>query len=357
MLRLRPLLLTLGSLVLTALANGQGFNIDVGPNLILWPAPSSSYGAAAGQTGHWNEVKNPFAGDTLLDLSAGLSGVTLASNVSSSFSYPFGTFGPDDDAFTSDGQAISYFGPAAVWTFAGLADGQYDVYTYAWDPANSGALSDVTIVGLPASTQTVGGIWGGTPHVPGVTYARHSITVSGGTFAVEVYGNSSGVSATVLGFQVVPAANYTTICFGDGSGTACPCGNFGALDEGCRNSSGSGASLSASGSSSVGSDDLTLQLTQGPGNVPAIVFAGTTQVNGGAGAVFGDGLLCAGGMIQRLGVKFLSGGAATWGPGLAPQGGWGAGDTRVLQGWYRDVSGPCNGQFNTSHALAVTFQP
>lgn len=150
----------------------------------------------------------------------------------------------------------------------------------------------------------------------------------------------------------------TPYCAGDGTGIACACGNVGGAGEGCRNSSGSGALLTASGSASVGSDDLSLELTQGPSNVPGIVFLGTTQANGGAGALFGDGILCAGGAIQRLGVVFLdSNGAGTWGPGLAPMGGYVAGDTRHFQGWFRDLSGPCGQGFNTSHALSLTFQP
>lgn len=349
----------LAPVVLASLAGAQAFNIDVGPNLILWPEPSPAYGAAAGQTGVWNPVKDPFGGDTLLDLLGGASGVSVSSNISSSFSWPFGTFGADDDAFTSDGQAISYFGPPAEWTFTGLADGQYDVYTYAWSPENTGALSDVTIVGQPASTQTVGGIWSGSPHVFGVTYAKHSITVSGGTFGVEVYGNTMPTSATVLGFQIVPAANYVTFCFGDGSGAACPCGNFGTSGTGCANSTGNGALLSVSGSNSVGADDITFSVTGGPAGVPGIVFTGTLTAGGGLGTPFGDGLLCASGAIQRLNVEFLDGaGAATWGPGLQPQGGWLPSDTRHVQAWYRNTAGsPCGGDFNTSQAVTITFGP
>ena len=352
-------LLALSPLLLASVAQGQAFNIDVGPNLILWPAPSSTYGAAAGQPGVWNEVKNPFAGDTLFDLGGGLSGVTLSSNVSSSFSYPFGTLGADDDAFTSDGQAISYFGPAAVWTFSGLTDGQYNLYTYCWDPANSGTLTDVTISGFPASTQSVGGIWNGSPHVLGVTYALHSVSVVGGTLAVEAYGNSSGDSGTVLGFQLTPASIFTSYCFGDGSATPCPCGNGGAAGEGCRNSGGTGASLAALGSSSVGADNLILSMTGAQGVTAALLFAGTDQVNGGLGFLFGDGLRCAGGSVTRLGVKLSSAvGAASWGPGLAGPGGWAASETRYFQAWYRDVTGsPCGGMFNLTQGVGMTFQP
>ncbi len=151
----------------------------------------------------------------------------------------------------------------------------------------------------------------------------------------------------------------TALCFGDGTGTACPCGNFGSTGEGCANSTGAGALLSSDGSASVGADDVTFTVTQGPSGVPGIVFTGTAQQNGGLGAIFGDGLLCAGGTIQRLDVVFLDGsGAGTWGPGLQPLGGWSAGDTRYVQGWYRNTNGsPCAGNFNTTQALEVVFEP
>jgi len=38
-------------LLFAAPARAQSFNLDVGDNLILSPAPSDVYGAAAGQTG------------------------------------------------------------------------------------------------------------------------------------------------------------------------------------------------------------------------------------------------------------------------------------------------------------------
>lgn len=178
--------------------------------------------------------------------------------------------------------------------------------------------------------------------------------------ALSAYQYESGVitNGVFVSGSVVPQADILDLCFGDGTGTACPCGNAGAPGEGCANSADQGALLSASGSTSVGADDLAFQMTQGPGPSPALLFVGAQQVNGGSGAVFGDGLRCAGGGIQRLGVRILdAGGSATWSAGLSLQGGWVAGDSRVFQTWYRDVNdSPCGGQFNTSQALAVTFQ-
>lgn len=144
-------------------------------------------------------------------------------------------------------------------------------------------------------------------------------------------------------------------CFGVG----CPCGNeFPA--GGCGNSTGQGASASASGSTSISADDLLITGTAMKSNGPALLFAGTIQVNGGAGLLFGDGLRCAGGAIQRLGVEITdNNGAAVWGPDLVSLASWvGSGDTRTVQIWFRDpVAGPCGSGFNTSHGIELVFGP
>ncbi|MFT7671076.1 MAG: hypothetical protein ACI8X5_003792 [Planctomycetota bacterium] len=354
----RKCLLALTPLFLVGASSGQALNIDVGPNLVLWPAPSSFYLGAAGQEGIWNELKDPLAGDTLVDLQGVPTSVTLTSNITSSFSYPFGTFGLDDDAFTSDGQSISYFGPAAVWTFSGLNDGQYELYTYCWDPSNSGTQTDVSIVGPLPVLQTVGGVWNGGTHVLGVTYAQHSVNVSGGILEVQAYGNMVGDSGTVLGFQLVTGSIFTSYCFGDGSSGICPCANIGGVGEGCRNSTGGGATLSASGSDSVTTDNLLMTVSGGPPTTAALLFVGDQEVNAGLGFAFGDGLRCAGGQVTRMGVETLSVGSGTWGPNLSAAGGWSAGDTRYFQTWYRDVNNsPCGLEFNLSQGARIIFTP
>lgn len=148
-------------------------------------------------------------------------------------------------------------------------------------------------------------------------------------------------------------------CFGDGTSTACPCGNPGGAGEGCANSTGSGATLASAGSSSVASDDLTFNAAGLLPSQPALLFSGLNAVNSGAGVLFGDGLRCAGGSVVRLGVQVPdAGGAASWGPGLGAAGGWASGDTRRFQTWYRDpVGGPCGSAFNLSHGVELVFGP
>ena len=151
----------------------------------------------------------------------------------------------------------------------------------------------------------------------------------------------------------------TAFCAGDGTGSPCPCGNTGGAGEGCANSTGSGATLSATGSASIAADDLVLDAAGLLPSQAVLLFAGVNAVNGGNGVSFGDGLRCAGGTLKRLGVRSPNpGGEASWGPGLAAIGGWSAGDLRRLQAWYRDpVASPCGTGFNLSHGIEVQLLP
>ena len=152
-------------------------------------------------------------------------------------------------------------------------------------------------------------------------------------------------------------------CFGDGSGTACPCGNNSAagLNAGCLNSLGTAGSLAASGSASVGADTFVLT-GDGMPDSSALYFQGTTQIASGAGAVFGDGLRCAGGSVARLGTTVNVLGSSTYpGPGDQPvsiQGSVAAGDVRTYQVWYRNAADFCTpSTFNLTNAYQAVWQP
>lgn len=113
---------------------------------------------------------------------------------------------------------------------------------------------------------------------------------------------------------------FHEFCAGDGTlATPCPCANSGAAGRGCENSAGTGgAHLVASGTTTP--DQLRLDAG---GELPAslsIFLQGDSIV--AQGLVFGDGLRCVAGALERLYVKHASGGAAS-----AP----GAGDLSVRQ--------------------------
>lgn len=156
----------------------------------------------------------------------------------------------------------------------------------------------------------------------------------------------------------------TSFCSGDGSGTACPCANSGAAGHGCASSSfAGGARLASSGvaGASVGTDTLVLTANDIPG--PGLFFQGDGQAAGGAGIPFGDGLLCLGGNILRLGVVFPTGSSASYPGGLTPNpihiGGLTAsGDVRNYQCWYRDSVLFCTSEtYNLTQGLTLTWSP
>ena len=156
--------------------------------------------------------------------------------------------------------------------------------------------------------------------------------------------------------------SITAICFGDGTGEQCPCGNFGGPGEGCKNSTGFGAILSGTGTPSVSADTLVLSITQGKPSQPVLFFQGINFINGGLGTTFGDGLRCCGGSVIRLQVRFMdAAGAADTTATLSVAGAVSAGSTYCNQAWYRDPSAaggsPCSTFFNTSSALGVTWAP
>jgi hypothetical protein len=175
-----------------------------------------------------------------------------------------------------------------------------------------------------------------------------------------VIGRCSG-TAVFINQMLQPA---TVVCSGDGSGTACPCGNASPAGngEGCLSSLALGGKLRASGAARISADGLVLLATQVPDG-PGLYFQGTSVMNAGAGLAFGDGLLCAGGTIVRLGVVFASGSASSYprpliDPKISLQGAPAPGDSRTYQMWYRDadVSFCSSAVFNLTNAVMLTWQ-
>ncbi|MCY2961535.1 MAG: hypothetical protein NTY35_15335 [Planctomycetota bacterium] len=146
-------------------------------------------------------------------------------------------------------------------------------------------------------------------------------------------------------------------CFGDGSGTPCPCANSGASGNGCANSlNPAGARLQAVGSAVVGADTVAL-LGSGMPNSSALYFQGTTQL----AVPFGDGLRCAGGSVVRLATKSNVSGASRYpspgDPAVSVRGNVPPGSTRTYQVWYRNPAPFCTvSTFNLTNGLSLAWQ-
>jgi len=153
-----------------------------------------------------------------------------------------------------------------------------------------------------------------------------------------------------------------TFCFGDGTGTPCPCGNVGSNGNGCPSSLfQNGANLILTGNASISVDTVTLLGSSMP-NSSALYFQGTTQQNGGSGDLFGDGLRCAGGTIIRLGTKTNMSGVSQYpaagDPKVSVRGMCTAGASRTYQSWYRNAAAFCTAStFNLTNGVATTWVP
>jgi hypothetical protein len=277
----------------------------------------------------------------------------------------------DDEKLLDDCQDVGNGGvPSSVsWTFAGLMNGCYDIYVYSWAPDNAAFVTFVEDPSMPGVGTVVGGAYTGTL-VQGAQYAHYAVQITNGTLIINV--NSNGVTGnfgSVNGFQfkmnttTCTMTTGTPFCFGDGTATACPCGNSGTAGNGCASSvNPAGGTLSATGSAHVSNDTAVLHGTGLP-NSTCLYFQGTTQLNGGLGSIFGDGLRCAGGTVIRLGSKTNVAGASQYPvgadlpisqKGMVP----GSGATRTYQCWYRNAAAFCTpSTFNLTNGLEIAWLP
>ena len=154
--------------------------------------------------------------------------------------------------------------------------------------------------------------------------------------------------------------------FCGGTAATCPCGNGAGSGGGCGNSAGvSGGVLAPVGSASTTYDTLTLYYQFLPPGVSALLFQGVNTINGGAGAVFGDGMRCVAAPVFRFPIRAVNGsGYALYG--------YAAGDTPIsvaggvpyygvsmnYQVWYRDNGNFCTpANTNLTNALSVHWTP
>lgn len=270
-----------------------------------------------------------------------------------------GQEGGGTTAQNGDATWVTAFHPSTSW---GLAGG--DFITTASATASVDAVGTTSVwsaAGLTADVQSM--INGALPNFGWLLKHTDEIQTTPGVGNAKRFASREG---SILSQRPILTVDFTlpvsepgqSFCAGDGSGSACPCANFGAAGEGCSNDTGSGALLSASGSNSISADDLVLDasnLTQGPG----LFFQGDNAVNSANGNPFGDGLRCAGGSVKRLEVQFANAAnsfTASSTISVSVAGAVSAGQTKRYQYWYRDSgTSPCSSLFNLSNGYEITW--
>lgn len=280
------------------------------------------------------------------------------------------------DALGATGAAYVFRRVGGAWEYEGrlLASDRANGDAFGWTVAVS---NGVVLVGAVFEGETglnragaayvfrkLGASWVETQKlVAPMRHANEELGASiwlGGTHALlgaHKYASSTG---RVVAFEIEDEC-VRPFCFGDGSGTACPCSNDSAPGSlsGCLNSFAQAGRLTASGTASLTADTLTFQATGLPDST-ALLFQGDTSIE--SGSVFGDGLRCANGNVVRLERAPAVGGVFTWplaaeGPVSLEGGVTLPGSLRSYQVWYRNSADYCTSStYNLTNGLEVTWQ-
>ncbi len=184
----------------------QSFNIDLdvrsGDPRLGDGVPSSSFGAAAGQIGHWTRYPAISQGPhELEDILGNLTGVTLAITTGQGFAGAWANKTNTGDFALLLNDVTVMGNGRLTFRFNGLSDGEYEVITYAVDPLGEFVPASVFIPqALSNQNQLVTGPMPGNSFALGITHSRHFAAIAGGVFEIEVAGPEPFVK--VNGFQI-----------------------------------------------------------------------------------------------------------------------------------------------------------
>jgi len=330
----------------------QDFNIDIGAAGTA--VPPASYGAA-GSPGVWNAVVLPHTTPALGPQAFDEPLVDLAGNPTGVGVHQFGgqawvadadaaLSGPDaallEDALVTNSTSLD-----SCLYLNGLENGTYEVLTYMWMP-NHPEVVHKSLFDFVPGTETNTGSWTGS-HAEGVSYTRTIVEVTNGFMGPHAGlapGGDPVLGGAINGLQIRKLG--------------CETSNFCSSGP---NSSGSAAVMGTNGECSISANGFELQAGPTPDTI-GLFFCSSTQVNGGAGIPFGNGLRCVGGPggIFRLRPASITGNTMRNTLDLTdppqPAGLITPGSTWYFQGWFRDI--PAGGaEFDTSDGICVTFGP
>lgn len=203
---------------------------------------------------------------------------------------------------------------------------------------------------------------------PGTVYVLEvgdwrSIGQSGNSVPIRFLSDVDGATSPALvnGTITVSEPPILPYCFGDGSGTACPCMN-GDLGKGCPTSASNGATLLGLGNPEFAGDSFQLLAVGMPPGKPGLAIKGSSQAGSGLGNNVGDGLLCA--IPQRRSQVLVSNASGevsmtNWRgqPFGTAAGVANVGAPTYYQWWFRDATFLCTGNgFNFTNGVRVNWE-
>lgn len=325
--------------------------------------PSSSYAAAAGVAGHWNAMPFPCSNQALVDTQGQATSLVFSASSfgmcpPESIDHPTTT--GDDERLLDDWYSGDCFANPTEVTVGPFAPGIYQLFVYPSCVGGSITSFDVTndtgamLAGLAAPAQDP---FPGTYAGWIVPTAPLYLSAASTTLTMKF---TSGFAQGVSGIQLVRMGSFESFCFGDAQ--LCPCNNPGDPGHGCANLAfTSGALLTATGTSSVSADTLTLNATS-MSSLQSWYFQGTATDQ----APFGYGIQCLSGTVVRVGMKSVAAGASSNPSGadlpLSIKGGIPAvGATRHYQVAYRQANPPCVptpiSNTNRTNGMTVVWTP
>lgn len=181
-------------------ANAVSINIDF-LNIKNIGVPPDSYGAAANQSGRWNQINEDATSPTALQgLGGGSTFVQIELSAGLSDGSGNSALSADDRALLAD----NFLAVGSPWTvdITGLTNGAYNVYVYA--PTNG--LVSTSAFSINGAVQVeLSGSETNTTITEGTDYLVASTILTDGRIRIES-GSASGSFTGLSGLQIVAAA-------------------------------------------------------------------------------------------------------------------------------------------------------
>ncbi len=263
---------------------------------------------------------------------------------------------------------------AGAWTETSRLQAQFrgpfDRFGAAVDVEGDALVAGASTEGAAYLFEFYGGAWHQHERLATVDSSfafGSSVARDGGLLVLGAPDENGGAGASFAGgvYTYRVGTSFDAFCFGDGSGTPCLCGNTSPLgqDRGCYHSGGKGGRLFVGGVASVTADSVVLYAYDLK-STSALYFQGSSQVNFGLGAAYGDGLRCAGGTIRRLATIATQGNGTSTCPdaahptAISARGLVAAGQVKTYQVLFRDNTNFCTSdRFNLTNGIQIVWGP